>query len=149
MAEAESPSITRRALVAGSAAVSATVAAGAAEGAAPDAAGAPSGLQPAADPIHAAIAFHARAYAAYVAQIEADEQDDVIMEALCETERNAADALAATVPGTLQGAAAALAYVRMLHERDDYPLLDDYGCYVFIASTETAVRQAARQAHAA
>ena len=64
------------------------------------------------------------------------------MEPLCEAERETADAFAATVPATLEGAAAALAYVRMLHERDDYPLLDDYGCYIFITSTETAMRHA-------
>jgi hypothetical protein len=137
MAEAESRSITRRAMVAGSSVFSAAAVArvlpearaAAAQlekhenrvpeaKAAPDFAGAPSGLQPAADPIHAAIVAHAGAYAAYVAQLNADEADDVIMEALCKTERETADAFAATVPATLQGAAAALGYVRMLHERD-------------------------------
>ena len=146
MAEAESRSITRRALVAGSAAVSAAALAACLPGAAagtPDFTGAPSGLRAdAADPVYAAIAVHARAYAAYDAQLTADDEDDEAMEPLCEAEREAADALAATVPTSLEGAAAALTYVRALHERDHYPLLDDYGCYVFIASTETAMRNA-------
>jgi hypothetical protein len=39
------------------------------------------------------------------------------------------------------GAAAALGYVRTLHARDNYPLLDDSGCYLLIASTDTALRR--------
>jgi hypothetical protein len=66
----------------------------------------------------------------------------VALEPLIDAEHAAADAFAATVPTTLAGVAAALAHVRLLHERDNYPLLDDFYCYVFIASTETAVRQA-------
>ena len=81
-------------------------------------------------------------YAAYAAQLAADGEDDLAMEPLCEAEREAANALAATVPATLAGAAAALAYVRLLHERDGYPLLDDFGCYVLIASAATALRRA-------
>jgi hypothetical protein len=50
--------------------------------------------------------------------------------------------IAGTVPTTLEGAAAALAHVRLLHERDQHPALDDFQCYVFIASTETALRRA-------
>jgi hypothetical protein len=56
-------------------------------------------------------------------------------------EQEVADALAATVPATLAGAAAALAYVRTLNDRDRHPLLDDFGCYTLIASTETALRR--------
>jgi hypothetical protein len=129
MAEAESRSITRRALIAGSAAIPAALAACL-----------PSNSE-AGDPIYAAIDAHARAYAACSAQQEAEPEDEVGLEPLLDAEREAADTLAATVPTTLAGAAAALAYVRSLHERDNYPLLDDWGCYVFIASTETALRQ--------
>jgi hypothetical protein len=169
MAESPRRSITRRAVVAGSAAfvpvmVAETAGArmeppgpafGRPEGKlresresvpaakpAPDFASAQSGLRETADPIHAAIAAHACAYAAYAAQLAEDPGNDEAMEPLCEAEREAGDALAATVPATLEGAAAALAYVCGLHERDDHPLFDDYGCYVFITSTETAVRQA-------
>jgi len=171
MAGAESSFITRRALVAGAAALAAVDPAAALPVArfqrsesrdsvqsacpAPGFAAAQPGLRPRrrrraqADPVHAAIARHARAYAAYDAQCKRD-MDDVIMWRLCRVERRASDQLAATVPSTLEGAAAALAYVRLLRERDDYPVFDDYYAYVFIASAETAVRQAlassARQA---
>src|SRR5947209_5522450 len=167
MAEAVRRSITRRAVVAGAAAVSAGIATSGPEAAvarmersairgnpaatpAPDFAlrpaegpdpKAPSGLQPA-DPIHAAIATHARAYAPYAAQLKDDPGNDEAMEPLCVFERQAAEKFAETVPATLEGAGAALAYVRLLHTRDDHPLLDDFHCYVFIASTETAVRRA-------
>jgi hypothetical protein len=76
-----------------------------------------------------------------VAYQEAEPDDEVGLEPLLEAERAAADALAATVPATLEGAAAALAYVRMLHARDNYPLLDDYARYVLIASADTALRR--------
>ncbi len=142
MAQAAHRSITRRSLVAGSAAVVAAGPPGAADadrvgiGQAADA-------HPT-DPIHAASAAHTHAYAAYDAQVKAEYPDDEIMEALVEVEHAAAEAFAATVPTTLAGAAAALAHVRTLHARDDYPMLDDYWCYVFIASIETAVRNALR-----
>jgi hypothetical protein len=170
MAGAESSFITRRALVAGAAALVAAEPAAALPVArlersesrdsvqsacpAPGFADAQPRQRPRrrraqADPIHAAIAKHARAYAAYDAQCKRD-MDEVIMWRLCRVERRASDKLAATVPSTLEGAAAALAYVRLLRERDDYPVFDDYYCYVFIASAETVVRRAlassARQA---
>jgi hypothetical protein len=63
------------------------------------------------------------------------------MEPLCKAEWEAAEAFAATVPATLQGALAALSHVRLLHERDHHPMLDDFHSYVFIASIETAVRR--------
>jgi hypothetical protein len=158
MAEAESSFITRRALVAGAAAVLAAEPAAAlavarlersesrefAATSAPGFADAQPGLRRRrvrTDPIHAAIAKHARAYTAYDAQCRRDI-DDVVMERLCRAERRASDKLAETVPATLDGAAAALAYVRLLRERDDYPVFDDYYAYVFIASAETAVRRA-------
>jgi hypothetical protein len=145
MARAESSFITRRALVAGAAALVAAEPAAALPVArlersesrdslplakpAPGFADAQPGLRPRrraqADPIHAAIAKHARAYAAYDAQCRHD-WDDAVMWRLCRVERRASDKLAATVPSTLEGAAAALAYVRLLHDRDDYPLFDDY-----------------------
>ena len=163
MAKAESRSITRRSLVAGSAAVpAAMVAAYVPVGAvarmkrsairdsellpAPDfapasvsaSANASSGLRD--DPIHAAIAAHARAYAAYEAYQKAEPDDEVGLEPLIEVERAAADAFAATVPATLEGVAAALAHVHLLDARDNYPTLDDYWCYVLIASADTALR---------
>ena len=132
---AESRSITRRSLVAGSAVVPAAALAASFPGAA-----LPSQTDTA-DPVLAAIDAHTKAYAACGAYQDAEPGDEVGLEPLLDAEREAADALAATVPTTLAGTAAALAYVRSLHERDNYPLLDDWGCYVFIASTETALRQ--------
>jgi hypothetical protein len=100
-------------------------------------ANASSGLQ---DPIHAAIAAHARAYAACAAYQEAEPEDEVGLEPLLDAERAAGEALAATVPVTLEGVAAALGHVHVLHARDDHPMLDDYHCYVLIASAATALR---------
>ena len=150
MAKAESRSITRRAVVAGSAAGAAVFAAcpsGAIE-ATPDvasaarAAGGSSGLRSQAeDPIHAAIAAHARAYAASEAYQEAEPDDEVGLEPLLDDERAAGEALAAIVPTTLEGVEAALGHVYALHARDDYPMLDDYHCYVLIASAARALRR--------
>lgn len=170
MAKAESRSITRRALVAGSAALPVALAAGSspAVSAAPDVAcaaaaasaealsglqsgatgpgfrSAPRGLQ--ADPVHAAIAAHARAYAACAAYQQAEPDDEVGLEPLLEAEREAGEELAATIPATLAGAAAVFAHVHALHARDNYPMLDDYGCYVLIASADTALRRIVAQA---
>jgi hypothetical protein len=94
------------------------------------------------DPIHAAIAAHARAYAASEAYQEAEPEDEVGLEPLLDAERAAGEALAATVPVTLAGVAAALGHVHTLHACDDYPMLDDYHCYVLIASAATALRGA-------
>ena len=135
MARAERCSITRRAVVAGSVAAVATVLPGT---------GVPAPALRAEnppDPIHAAITAHERAYAAYEAQRKAEPEDDETLWPLIEVERATAEAFAATVPATLQGLAAALSYVRMLHARDNYPLLDDYYCYVLIASADTALRR--------
>ena len=33
-----------------------------------------------------------------------------------------------------------LAHVHTLHARDNYPMLDEYGCYVLIASAATTLR---------
>jgi hypothetical protein len=100
-----------------------------------------SGLRPeTADPIYAAIAAHARAYAAYDAPQKAEPDDEVTPEPLIEAEWVATEALAATVPTTLAGTAAALTYVHALHARDKYMLLDDWHAYVFIGSAATAMR---------
>ena len=136
MAKPALGSITRRAVVAGSAAAVAAALPGAAARPAPVAL-----AENPPDPIHAAIAAHARAYAAYEAQLEAEPEDDEALEPLIDAERAAAETFAATVPTTLPGLAAALAYVRMLHARGGYPLLDDYHCYVLIASADTALRR--------
>jgi formylglycine-generating enzyme required for sulfatase activity len=148
MAKAESRSITRRALVAGSAAVAAGVPkvavarmseaiCGEAD---PGCRFAHPGYETDADPVYAAIAAHARAYAAYDAQQKAAPGDEETLEPLIEAEWAAAAALAATVPTTLAGAAAALDHVRTLREREDYMLFDDWHCYVFIGSAATAMR---------
>ena len=158
MAKAESRSITRRSLVAGSVALAAGLADAEAvarmersairgsfvpAGSAPDFADASSGLQAATpDPVHAAIEAHVRAYTAYEAYQKAEPDDEVGLEPLIDIERAAAEAFAATVPATLAGAAAALSHVHLLHTRDNYPLLDDDWCYVFIASADTALRRA-------
>jgi hypothetical protein len=163
MAKAGSRSITRRALVAGSAAVPATAAMACWPGAAratvarleqsesretsaparpaPGFAGAHPGLRAKApDPVYAAIAAHASAYAAYDAQQKAEPGDEETLEPLIEAEWAAAAALAATVPATLAGMAAALDHARLLRERDNYMLFDDWHCYVFIGSAATAMR---------
>ena len=49
--------------------------------------------------------------------------------------------LAATVPATLEGLAALLSHVHLLHARDNYPALDDYWCYVLIASADTTLQR--------
>lgn len=136
MAKAESRSITRRAVVAGSAAFAAlpTEAPNVAIASANGSAGLP-------DPIYAAIAAHACAYAACLAYQDAEPYDEVGLEPLLHAERQAAEALAATVPATLEGMAAALAHVHLLDSRDNYPALDDYWCYVLIASADTALQR--------
>ena len=151
MAKAESRSITRRALVAGSAAVAVGVP-GTAEAAVarmseaicgeadPGCRFAHPGYEAASDPVYAAIEAHARAYAAYDAQQKAEPGDEETLEPLIEAEWAAAAALAATVPTTPAGMAAALDHVRLLRERDDYLMFDDWHCYVFIGSTATAMR---------
>lgn len=165
MAKAESRSITRRAVVAGSAvaafaagqavarmersvirdsALPADSAPDCTSAAASAAADAPSGLQ---DPIHAAIAAHARAYAAATAYQEAEPDDEVGLEPLLDAERDAGEALAATVPATLKGVAAALGHVHAVHARDDYPMLDDYHCYVLIASAARALDRTLKGTH--
>ncbi|MGB9369512.1 MAG: hypothetical protein WCE79_26240 [Xanthobacteraceae bacterium] len=155
MAKAESRSITRRAVVAGPvlAALPGEAVAQLEQSESRERDGqvgpglrfAPSGLQNRDDPIYAAIAAHARAYAACLAYHDAEPGDEVGLEPLLHAEREAAEALAATVPATLEGTAAALAHLHLLDSRDNYPALDDYWCYVLIASADTALQRVIRQ----
>jgi hypothetical protein len=139
MAKAESRSITRRAVIAGP--VLAALPAKApdiASASATASANSSSGLH---DPIYAAIAAHASAYSACLAYQDAEPGDEVGLEPLLDTERSATERLAATIPATLEGLAAALAHVHLLDTRDNYPALDDYWCYVLIASADTALQR--------
>jgi hypothetical protein len=148
MAKAESRSITRRGVVAGPVAFAVLPGDAVARlepcesrDSAADGPGFRSAQPGLHDPIYAAIAAHARAYAACLAYQDAEPGDDVGLEPLLIAEREAAEALAATVPSTLEGTAAALAHVHLLDARDNYPALDDYWCYVLIASAETALQR--------
>jgi len=153
MAQAESHSITRRFLVAGSAAAVAVLAS------APVLA-----CEAVCDPILAVIDGHRRAYADVVALLAAqDAADQALREAndtmrpvrearladLCAAEgplglaeMQAAARLAGTVPETLAGAAAVLRYVR---ERfaDDYAMYEEDGYRALLLSTERAICHAA------
>ena len=139
--------ITRRHLVAGSAAVIPAVAA----------------FPLSTDPVFAAIAEHQRAYTELVALIEQQAVADRALQAteaasrpalearlnaLCEAEgplglleMQASARLAATVPATLDGALAALRYVRTLFERDAYPLYEGEGYRALLRSTERAIER--------
>ena len=149
MAKTESRSITRRALVAGPvlAALPGEAVARLEHRESRDSAAGTDGpgfrsAQPGLrDPVYAAIAAHARAYAACVAYQDAEPGDDVGLEPLLIAEREAGEALAATIPATLEGTVAVLAHVHLLEARDNYPALDDYRCYVLIASAETALQR--------
>jgi hypothetical protein len=156
MAQAESHSITRRRLVAVSAAIvpAATVASIPALA-----------CGDAADPIYVAIAAHARAYRQVIALLAAqDAADRALQQAtaltrarlaarldeLCDAEgplglveMQATDRLLATVPQTLAGAAAVLRYVRELFERDTYPLCEEPGYRALLFSTECTIGRAA------
>ena len=70
------------------------------------------------------------------------------MEPLLDAERAAGEALDATVPTTLEGVAAALGHVHAVHAREDYPMLDDYHCYVLIASAARALDRTLEGTHA-
>jgi len=155
MAQAESRSITRRALVAGSA----TAIPIAALASAPVLA-----CEAVCDPILGVIDGHRRAYADVVALLAAQEAADrALREAdaavrsvrearladLCAAEgplglaeMRAAARLAGAVPETLAGAAAVLRYVR---ERfaDDYAMYEEDGYRALLLSTERAICHAA------
>jgi hypothetical protein len=120
--------------------------------------------QPTSDPIYAAIAKHERAYADVVALLARQDAANAALQAadaanrpalaarlheLCaaegplgRAEMDATARLLATVPDTLAGAVAVLAYVRELFERDDYPLTEDDGYRILLAATERAIRRA-------
>ena len=128
---------------------------------------APPALQPPPppDPIFAAIEQHRHAYAAvdaFVPELADAEQaawhaprgkrraaNRRLKQAYAEERRlgdivsDAADRFAATVPDTLPGAAAAIAYVRA-HHAQGYPMCDEQeDVMTLLASTETAIRRAA------
>jgi hypothetical protein len=142
MAQAKRHCITRRCLIAASAAV-------------PVAAVAPVLSSVAvSDPIFAAIAEHRRAYADLLALFDAQAAADKAglaarLDQLCaaegplgQMEMAATDRLARTVPQSLAGAAAALRYVRERFERDAYPLYEEDGYRVLLLSTERAICRA-------
>jgi hypothetical protein len=167
MAKAEPRSITRRSLVAAFALplIPALLPrAGVAALAPPDFAAAPSGLPPEPDPIFAAIAAHARACAeleAHVPILAAAEQaawhaprgqrraankrlkeEYAAQGRFCDLLGQATERFVATVPDTLEGAAAALAYVRE-HYAEGYPVCEEEECMALFASTQIAICRAA------
>jgi hypothetical protein len=139
MAQTERPSITRRQVVAASAP----------------------------DPIFALIAAHSRAYADLAVLFAAQQAADQALEQAGAAERprlkarlhelcaaegplgvvemQATDRLLRTVPATLAGAAAVLAYVRERFERDDYALCEEDGYRALLYSTECAICRELRQ----
>jgi hypothetical protein len=169
MAQAKQDSITRRALLSGAAAaVPVAVIPAAVLGspalAAPDFASAPSGLPAPPDPIFAAIEAHARACAdldAHVEVLAAAEQaawhaprgarraankrlkeEYSAQGRLCDLLGQQTERFVETVPHTLHGAAAALAYVRA-HYAEGYPMCEEEECMTLLASIEHAICSAA------
>jgi hypothetical protein len=130
----------------------------------PDFAHVPSGLPPSPDPIFAAIDAHARACAdleCFGGELAAAEQaawhaprgqrraaNRRLKEAyaaqgrLCDTLSEAAQRFVATVPRTLQGAAAALRYVRAQYA-EGYAMCEEEETITLLGSTEIAIRRAA------
>jgi hypothetical protein len=124
---------------------------------------APSGLRPEPDPIFAAIDAHTRACAeleAHVPVLAAAEQaawhaprgqrrasnrslkeEYAAQGRFCDLLGQATERFVATVPDTLQGAAAALAYVRE-HYAEGYPVCEEEEAIALMASIETAIRRA-------
>ena len=157
MAKAEPRSITRRSLVA----VLALPVLPALPAAVIPALSAPA-CEP--DPILAAIAAHARAYddlEAFANELAAAEQaawhaprgqrraaNRRLKQAYATEGRlvdilgDATERFVATVPQTLHGAAAALAYVRERYA-EGYPMCEEEECMALFASTEHAICQAA------
>lgn len=169
MAQAKHDSITRRALLSGAAAVvPAAAMAGVPALAPPDFADAPSGLPPAVaaepDPVFAAIAAHARACAeleAHMPVLAAAEQaawhaprgqrraakarlkqEYAAQRRFCDLLGQATERFVATVPHTLEGAAAALGYVRA-HYAQGYPVCEEEEAVALMGSIEIAIRRAA------
>jgi hypothetical protein len=161
MAQAKHDPITRRALLSGAAAVPAVLAAPVAALAAPAAL---NSLVAAPDPIFAAIAAHARAYAdingilddlataeqaAWNAPRGARRAANKRLAEVYATERrfggierDATARFVKTIPQTLGGAAAALRYVRE-HFEEGYSLCEEDGTMALLASTECAICKAA------
>jgi hypothetical protein len=169
MAQAKHDSITRRSLFAALAipvAAAPLATASARALAPPDVAAAPTGLRPPAppDPILAAIAAHLRACAeleAHVPVLAAAEQaawhaprgqrraankrlkqEYAAQGRFCDLLGQATASFVATVPLTLEGAAAALGYVRE-HYAEGYPVCEEEECLALFASTEIAICRAA------
>src|SRR5882672_6459762 len=164
MSKAEPRSITRRSLLAALALPAIPALPLAAASVAPDVAGAPSGQPAAPDPVFAAIDAHARACAnleGFADELAAAEQaawhaprgqrraaNKRLKEAyaaqgcLCDTLGAAAERFVATVPRTLQGAAAALGYVRA-HYAEGYAVCEEEETITLLGSTEIAIRRAA------
>jgi hypothetical protein len=116
------------------------------------------------DPIYAAIGLHARAYAEVVALLAAQDAADAALQAadptarpalaarlddLCaaegllgRAEMQATHRLIHTIPATLAGAAAALAYLRELYARDGYAPCEEDGYRALLLSIECALRAA-------
>jgi hypothetical protein len=123
-------------------------------------ASAPSGLPALPDPIFAAIEAHVRACAeleAHVPVLAAAEQaawhaprgqrraanarlkaEYATQGRFCDLLGQATERFVATVPHTLEGAAAALAYVRA-HYAEGYPMCEEEECMTLLASTEQAI----------
>jgi hypothetical protein len=119
------------------------------------------------DPIFALIAAHKRAYADLAVLFAAQQAADQALERAGAAERprleerlnelctaegplgvvemQATDRLLRTVPATLAGAAAVLAYVRERFERDDYALCEEDGYHALLYSTERAICRELRQ----
>ena len=118
----------------------------------------------ASDPIYAAIAAHARAYDdlnAFADELAAAEQtawraprgmrraaNKRLAQAQAAERRfgdilgDATGRFVAIIPQTLQGAAAALAYVRERYA-EGYPMCEEEACMTLLASTEQAICRAA------
>jgi hypothetical protein len=144
MAQAKRDSITRRAMIAGSAAALL-----------PDIAAS------SADPIFAAIGAHWRAYSDILILLDAQRAADealhgandlarpalqLRLDQLCRAEgplgkieMRATDRLIATVPSTLDGAVAVLRYLRVLFERDEYSPIEDQGYRSLLWSIERGI----------
>jgi hypothetical protein len=167
MAQAKHDSITRRALFGALAMpVAAASITPSSAFASPDVAAAPSGLQPPPhDPIFATIAAHRQACAeleAHVPVLAAAEQaawhaprgqrraankrlkeEYAAQGRFCDLLGQATERFVATVPDTLEGVVAALAYVRE-HYASGYPVCEEEEeCMALFESTEIAICRAA------
>jgi hypothetical protein len=159
MAKAEPRSITRRSLLAALALLPLPAAA------APlPAVAAPLAPSPSPDPIYAAVAAHERAHAGLIGFADTLAAAELaawhaprgqrraankrLRQAYADQQRlggildDATQRFAATVPTTLQGAAAALAYVRT-HSVEGCPMCEEEECKTLLGSVEQAICRAA------